>query len=1125
MSQSLKRFSVWLVLFCCSSSLVAQKKPQWTRLMGESSNTAKRLEEARKWIEQSQWQKAIEQIETIFSSSGQDLVYLPGSSRHCVNARWLGQVHLSFMAKEGLKLYRQRVEPQARQLLQQGKSKLDRRLLQKVVGEYFCSRSSEETLLLLGDLALERGEFHRAIHWWSLLLPRDKGETLQLRYPDATTEPAIIKARILLARRLGQFDSETAWQQALGEHRTNYPKAKGYLAGKDGVLADILDTIPQSEQPSLTVTPSAMSKCTLQGKHRRWPLPGHETKQPEGIISLSKAARSIAFDPLLIGRKVLLCDAARVQTYDLDTGKVTHWHDERRFVPNMHIDFPPPMDLRFSLTQGPDCVLARLGGIPEIKKEDDENAQPTTPHSALVCLNLNENKPRLRWRISLPNEKEEARFEGSPVVDQHYAYIAVTRQEIGREVTAIHCYPLNATGKIKPEWTRDICSSPNRDIQRSRYQHHLLSLSGGRLCYCTGSGAIVALDPKTGRRLWAYRYPSLDEQSRVVPTRRDLCPCVIDAGRVYCAPSDGREMVCLNLESGAPIWLRDGIRPIHLLGVKQQRVVFTTEIPMPGIRALNAEDGSDVWYQKGAGYPYPTSWGRGFLTEDLVYWPTEKRVYVLRVKDGLLPENPTLLHRLPPGNLSYSRGVLMVTDREYLHTFDCLQSRDREGAAPINNDRSRHSKTNPPHATNFYISGPDIGRWVHSVTVAVLKAPAEKLSGRRYILPVHQPTKPISTLFAVTEGKILCLSVEDQKEQWRQSTPFAITWSGIHEGNVLAAGPKGIVKLSQKDGSIQWHYNAKHIYKNAPIPTISHFSYAMNQHVICFVQDQRFLIALDVNNGNALWKQECPAAFLRAPHQPDFFQRIKVHAETIEASTVNNHHWLIEPRSGTIIHQWQNNRKEIIKRDASTGKSIWKHSLSGLSSHPLEVPTLIGDKNIQLLLTKTNLGWLLHRLDEGDSIWEQPLLLENEPITDNWCWTKDTLYLVDGGQLRAIKLNYGQLLWSKSVSNAFNNHRVICRDKHVITYPIDRPHFHFWFRCPFVSLQWTWWLSRESRPGLGWPIQLHDAKTGAMIKSWNLPVPFPTSTSEPTLPPDSALTQQGLLLIDGSQVWHLPIEP
>src|SRR5207249_3744941 len=135
-------------------------------------------------------------------------------------------------------------------------------------------------------------------------------------------------------------------------------------------------------------------------------------------------------------------------------------------------------------------------------------------------------------------------------------------------------------------------------IGEPRRRHHLLTLAGSSLVYCSHSGAIVALDALTGRRAWAVRYPTLAPSVGPElpgidrPVLRDLTPCLFAAGRLYAAPGDSDRLLCFDPATGRTLWERKIAEVVHLLGVGQGRLLFTTG---SSLRAVDAATGAEGW--------------------------------------------------------------------------------------------------------------------------------------------------------------------------------------------------------------------------------------------------------------------------------------------------------------------------------------------------------------------------------------------------------------------------------------------------------------------------------------------------------------------------------------------------
>jgi outer membrane protein assembly factor BamB/tetratricopeptide (TPR) repeat protein len=686
-----------LCLLGCLTAAPLRADESLTRIVlsGESPSAAQRLESARKLVRAGQLAEAVDEYQRLLEEAGDKLA--PLDDRAFVQVRWLCHLDLAALPPEGLRLYRNRVDAQARRWFEQGAATRDVPLLRRVVDEAFCSRYGDPALDLLGDLAFERGQFVEAERWWRRLSPNVRDArarpSLDLVYPDPRGDPARPRAKQVLARlfRPASEVSNAALREALDDYRRQHPDAAGALAGRTGTYADTLEALlakraalapapagwtsfggGPARDRVLPAEPSDPNRLARLVRRWRFNLESHlryDADDPFRDRAPSPAtARALAFHPLIAGGHVLTADARTVTAYDLRTGHADVWYDAAGPNAGLNADpaLPPHADLRHTLTVADGCVLARLG----VQCFGPER-RPDESGSALVCLGLKPDArgERLRW-LARPegNPREAPVFEGAPVAADGRVYAAVTRFAGGRTVTAVHCYPLQAEGTPPLRWRQDVCETPELSGKDERCRHHLLTLAGPNVVYCSHSGAVAALDAVTGRHVWARRYPSRVPGADDPPSPRDLAPPVYAGGRLYVAPADDDHLLCLDPATGQLLWERDGVEVVHLFGVSRGRLIFTTP---QGIRAVDAVTGSDRggWAQPDVGELPP--FGRGFLAGDLVFWPTRSRLYVLNAEDGQQPDDlhPGPWQEIPPGNLVYGDGCLAVAGNEVLTVY------------------------------------------------------------------------------------------------------------------------------------------------------------------------------------------------------------------------------------------------------------------------------------------------------------------------------------------------------------------------------------------------------------------------------------------------------------------------
>ena len=705
------RRRLFAVLLLLLAAPVRGEDKQAVVLSGESRAASLRLAEARKRLDDHKWSEAIEELQTILNSAGNDLVSF--GPNHIIRASRLCQLQLASLPSEALRLYRQRYENQAQKKLQQAQADRDIVQLRKIVEDAFCTRAAEKAIDLLGDLAFERGRFEEAEEWWRLLAPlpdtrRDAATRgLALVYPDLTLDPARVQAKQLLARLFENTDSE--WMASLEAYEQRHPKAEGMLGGRKGCYGDLLQAMAEERRKQGQT--DSEDWLTFAGDPSR----GRSIPAPEDILDRLSAlcregptwsfsleqrsrqddtrpspavnatqARTLAFHPVITGTRVLVTDANYVTAYDLSDGRSEEWYDVARtnggVKPNLKLPAPP--DLRYTQTVADGFAYVRLGaqdiGIetppppnrfgPPLPRRDNE--------TFLACLRLqpDDKGEHFRWHIR-GIVHDNSFLEGAPLVAGGLIWIASTRYNGNRCLTAIDCYPADDASEPPLRWRCDVCETSDVKVGQPRYWHHLLTLAGTQIVYCTHNGAVVAVDALTGRRNWAIRYPRRKSDTQA-PQLHGLAPVLFAAGRLYVAPADSDTLLCLDPATGRTLWELEPLRVVHLLGVGQGRLIFTTPT---GLRAVRADNGNPAWAvpETGGGL---TPAGRGLLIGDLVLFPTtqvrnpgspwmEGVVYALRQSDGRPADDPVKLHRLPAGNLAYANGCLAVADRQTLSVF------------------------------------------------------------------------------------------------------------------------------------------------------------------------------------------------------------------------------------------------------------------------------------------------------------------------------------------------------------------------------------------------------------------------------------------------------------------------
>ncbi len=1056
---------------------------------GDSKPTASRFEEARRRLQAGKGSEAIDLLRTILDSSANELVQV-GEGR-AVGAKQLAHALLAQLKPQELASYRKRVEVQARRWLEQADETGELTSLYRLVEEAFCTPQAMLALDRLGDRAFERGRFEEAEAWWRLLSPLEivtpqDQDIAALHYPDCPLEmQARVQAKQLLARLLRR---QASWPRDLEAFRQRHPKAAGRLAGRDGLYADTLAAlgargpweISQRDWPTFAGSPSRgqlaaapprlldqLSQLGKVGPAWRFDLERRELRdrpftpfEPDKELDM---VRRLAFYPVLVGHQAIVADATTITAYDLKTGRIEDWYDAKKVgIGGLHpnLNLPAPLDLRYTLTVAEGCLFARLGTqrIRDVRPRAGAMGEPgrrplgDVGESVLVSLSLQPKATGSRFRWSVrgfdPGRKEWAIFEGSPVVREGRVWIAATRFEGDRVVTAVHCYPAHPEDNTAPLlWKTDLCET--RELQpatsaaeldkKERRRHHLLTLAGSKVIYCSHSGVIVALDARTGRRAWAVRYPQRAELlPEDTPLLRDLLPPLFAEGRLYVAPSDSDRLLCLDPNTGATIWQREHLDVAHLVGVGQGRLIFTTwrnpgmgRLEAGGLRAVRADTGDDDggWLlpDDGGGL---VPFGRPLLVGDLVLWPTARRpygVFAVRQLDGQQPDNPSLLHRIPSGNLVYANGCLLVTDGRLMSAFvppDWLPWEDepriglqreswpqrldalvqqRAYREILDDAQLRHRPLEDAHGL------PQSAAWLARQALREPPPPPPRAASSADEKPPPRSVRldirlePFERFLHADELALLCAKPNQVRLRsratgelrWRAELPFTPTWARRFETLLLLGGEAGLAAVEAERGTPYWSFPApvRNRYPAArtdsprvalePLPPepLTNF-HLIGSYLVC-LQGRRRLLGLEARTGAVLWQRLAPGAAFELPAPRGQLSHLTVIDDSRLLLQAARQCWLLDARSGAILTShltelapWPRaplvtsdhiclvtKDRDVTFLDRATGRLAQVYTLSGETIRSGEPPLVLPGSQGYLVLEPLNFTYRLQLLD------------------------------------------------------------------------------------------------------------------------------------------------------------------
>jgi hypothetical protein len=232
--------------------------------------------------------------------------------------------------------------------------------------------------------------------------------------------------------------------------------------------------------------------------------------------------------------------------------------------------------------------------------------------------------------------------------------------------------------------------------------------------------------------------------------------------------------------------------------------------------------------------------------------------------------------------------------------------------------------------------------------------------------------------------------------------------------------------------------------------------------------------------------------------------------------------------------------RTLLALDLAAGKQLWRHDLPGPTTLSGEAPQILADGTTLLLVTPTNLGYRLERLDRstGQPCWPRPCLLPMQRLARfspdgklGWDLDGEAVYFARDGVLCARALADGRPLWERPLPGASWAVRRV-RDG-LVAYPDLAPTEQFQFLYLGASLQWVTERALTSRAGF--PLVCLDPHTGELAQRLNFPGlprvrlgtgrPGSLVVRGPFLAPAVRLDPRGGLVALAGDVWGLATDP
>lgn len=482
--------------------------------------------------------------------------------------------------------------------------------------------------------------------------------------------------------------------------------------------AALADSMPSDSNPSPSIeqrTAPAEASHAQVNLHAplsfaTWPKWSHALERfsvtndltsAHGVPVAESSRATLPYYPAVHNGVVFVNGMTRIVAYDLKTGApwpqgsggLPLFESELSAASYLPLGYPMVGSPRGTLNIANGCLYARMGSpvTGRLVGRAASSGRSDASLSYLVGLDLSKQGsmlPGFPLHLSAADFAEDqfpaaqftaAEFDGPPLAWGDLLIVAVAQRDhvgLRRSLAAFD----RITGELR--WKSGVLASGSiPDTQRANLiAHQQLTLAGGRLYYNTHLGSIACLDPLNGQTQWLVQYsvPRVNS-SFPKPNRyryRDLTPCLLSAGLVFCAPQDAPEIFALDAITGELVWstdqssVADGVQLLGTVGdaliVSGDRLVWLDK----RTGTVTASFPGSTTPIVGGALPSPRGLGRGFISGQHVYWPTAAEIFVFSTQ---LPSGSSAAGGIPaiagriPVRPSGSEGVnVLVIDRTLL---------------------------------------------------------------------------------------------------------------------------------------------------------------------------------------------------------------------------------------------------------------------------------------------------------------------------------------------------------------------------------------------------------------------------------------------------------------------------
>ncbi len=579
---------------------------------------------------------------------GQQVLYRAGPKRFvCVSK--IAAERVGALGPEALAMYHTLYDPPAEQLFSEASRDLERRVLVRIVNDYYHTSVGDRALDMLASLQFDQGRFAEAGRNWQRLLDRKSGLS--------------VRRDVLLCK------NAVAWHLAgvpsvrdrrISELQASFADSEAVLAGRrQNVLAFTLATckleapewvgagpVGKGEWPSLAGSPdgvAVMAECRAVSKPR-WRYPADpkaslHTSEMQSLrtrlirtnhsnnrnwkadlrdgqlrfVPIGRNGRVVPVPPMthpVASHDLLLVRSHEsIDAYDPLLGEL-RWRAPG--LPMVRTGVSRSTVSRGTVVGDRGRYALSVGDGMAYAVSDFSMANPTgrvmlgqprgrSGSSQLVAIHVRSGKRA--WSvgngIGLSDVVKAGTFLCPPTYAEGRLYAVVRLADSYFLV----CLDPRREGAVVWEAMIGQCPTPS-GVYSYQYQGAFdhgspPAVSHGRVFVTTNAGLISAFDADNGRNLWAHQYgqstintgSSYRSSASVSGMMNPPNPLIVTRGQVIVLPTDHDSVISLCVSDGQEQWRQPRQRQRHLTAVGPARLLLSA----PSLVILDAVGGKQIW--------------------------------------------------------------------------------------------------------------------------------------------------------------------------------------------------------------------------------------------------------------------------------------------------------------------------------------------------------------------------------------------------------------------------------------------------------------------------------------------------------------------------------------------------